>query len=160
MSTARIFRAALEYVPPAPKARLYRAELSGTAIIIPDVPKVRLYRAELSGTAAVLVAPLTGQTVEPLSTVTLTAVLLSAGPADSWTWRRISGPSVGIEGTGATRTFVAPATMDGTEVVIGVTATKDGVTSNERTVTIAALPQLSWIWDGTAWQAAPISVLA
>lgn len=140
------------------KVRLGRAELSGTAAI---VPKVRYGRLDLAGTAAVLVVPLQPQTVEPESTVNLAAGLVGGGSADSWAWRPISGPSIGILGSGATVSFKAPSAMPpGTSVVVGVRATVSGTQSPEQTVTITILPQLQWYWTGTVFAGSPSLVMS
>jgi hypothetical protein len=150
MTKALWARNALEAVPSNPKVRWGRSGLEGS---VPLVPKVRWGRSAVTGAAAVVVAALPDQTVEPESTVTIAASLLGGGAADSWTFRRVSGPSIGIAGTGASRTFTAPSAMPpaGATVVIGVTATLDGVTSPERTCTITVLPQVSWVWNGTTF---------
>lgn len=152
MSTVRDYRLSFE---PQPQLRDFRLDLTGTGVVLKTI---RDYRFDLSGTAGVLVAPLAGQTVEPESTVTVSASLLTAGPADSWSFRRVSGPSIGISGTGASRTFAAPSQdapvnpavpPQPSTVVVGVTATKDGVTSAERTCAVTIMPQTRWVWNGT-----------
>ena len=150
MSKLRLHGVALETPPPAPKLRVHQVQLTGAA---PLAPKLRVHGAAITGAAAVIVAVLPDQTVEPESTVTIAASLLGGGAADSWNVRRVSGPSIGIAGSGATRTFTAPSAMPpaGATVVIGVTATLDGVTSPERTCTITVLPQVSWVWNGTTF---------
>lgn len=100
------------------------------------------------------------QSVEPGSSVTVTAVLSDASTADSYTWRQISGPAITLSGTGNSRTFTAPHAMPpaGATVVLGVTATKSGVTSNETIANVVALPQVSWVWNGTAWEGSPTTI--
>nr|WP_167405787.1 hypothetical protein [Sphaerisporangium cinnabarinum] len=148
MSKLRVHSAPLETPPRAPKLRIHALSISGVA---PLAPRLRIHGAAMTGPAAVLLSALPDQTVEPESTVTIAASLVGGGSPDSWTFRRVSGPSVGISGTGATRTFTAPSAMPpaGASVVIGVTATIGGVTSPERTCTITVLPQVSWVWTGT-----------
>ena len=159
MSKARDYRLSYDVIPATPKVRDYRLDFQGSAL---SIPKVRDYRLDLSGAAAVIVAVLPDQTVEPESTVTIAASLLGGGAADSWNVRRVSGPSIGIAGSGATRTFTAPSAMPpaGATVVIGVTATLDGVTSPERTCTITVLPQVSWVWNGTTFVGAKHTAIA
>lgn len=155
MSKARWGRTALEPAPVLPKVRWGRSGLEGTHVL---APKVRWARVAVEGTAAVIVSPLAAQAVEPESVVTVAAALSTTGPADSWTFRRVSGPTIGIQGSGATRTFIAPSQDAPTNpavppqsstVVIGVTATKDGTTSAERTCTVTIMPQTQWVWNGT-----------
>lgn len=132
------------------KVRWGRSEVAGTANTI---GKVRWGRSELGGGGAVVINALNPQTVEPETVVSLTAVLSGGGTADSYTWRRVSGPAVAFIGTGATITFLAPSGMPpgGASVVVGVTATSGGTVSAERTVTITVLPQLRWQLSGTSW---------
>lgn len=145
MTTVRDYRLSLDVPPVAPVVRDYQLQLGGAGVVI---PRVRDYRLDLSGAAAVILMALAPRTVEPGLPVTLTATLVTAGPADSYTWRRISGDPVGIVGTGATATFTAPhqsaPTTPGawrsSEVVIGVTATKGGTVSAERTCVLTILP--------------------
>lgn len=149
MSLARLGRALLTSPTPAPKARIGRATLSGTVLV---TPKARIGRASISGTAAVIVTPPDPLTLGPGQAVALTAVLASGGAADTWTWRRISGPAIAMAGTGATRTVTAPSVMPpGASIVLGVTATVGGVTSAEKTVPLTVLPQLSWSISPTGW---------
>lgn len=132
------------------KLRIGRAGLDGTAVI---APKLRVGRGGLTGVAAVIVAPIAPQTVEPETTVIVTAALLGGGSVDSWTWRVASGLSVSLVGSGDTRSFVARSTMPpaGGQTVLGVRATVAGTTSPEVMVTITYLPQLSWLYDGSQW---------
>jgi hypothetical protein len=50
--------------------------------------------------------------VVPFSTVTLSGS--GTGTITSYTWLQLSGPTVVLSGSGATRTFVAPGTVNGT----------------------------------------------
>lgn len=149
MAVVRWGRADFEEVPSAPKVRWGRADFEGTAVV---VPKVRWGRADFEGVAAVLIAPIPNQSnVEPETLITVTTSVTSGHTADSWTWRRISGPTVTLTGTGGTRTFYAPSGMTGTTLVLGVTATAGGVTSPEQTVTVTTLPQVSWHYSAGTW---------
>ena len=132
-----------------PKVRWGRSEATVPAT---SVPKVRWGRSEATGAVSVTLAQLLHQTVEPLSTVTLTAVP-AAGSAvpDSYVWRRVTGATVALSGVGATVTFPAPAHIDGTYVVIGVKGIKAGIESAEQQVRIDARPQLTWAATSTGW---------
>lgn len=136
------------------KVRRYRTDVDGTAL---TVPKVRIYRTDVDGTAAVLLAPIANQTVEPETVVTVSTSITTGQTADSWTWRRISGATVTLTGTGGTRTLRAPSGMPptGASVTLGVTATSGGVTSPEQVTTVTGLPQLEWYWTGTQWVGKP-----
>lgn len=159
MSKLRIHRAEMVSVP---VLRIYRAEMTGSAVVI---SKLRIYRAEISGTAAVVVAPFTplASPVEPETLVSITAALLGGGGADSWTWRRVSGPASSLTSAGATATLKTPSVVPaqgqppvGATVVLGVKATIGSVVSAEQTITIPVLPQLEFAGVGSGpWAAAP-----
>ena len=81
--------------------------------------------------------------LEPWSTVTLTGAASTDadGTVASYAWRQISGTSVTLSGTGATRTYTAPATIAGDTQVFGLTVTDNlGATSTEDTVSCTVLP--------------------
>jgi hypothetical protein len=65
--------------------------------------------------------------IEPWSTVTLNASASTDadGTIASYTWRQISGTSVVLSGSGATRSYMAPATLAGETLVFGCTVTDD-----------------------------------
>jgi hypothetical protein len=146
VTTLRWHRASLEDASALVKLRWHRASLEGTSSA---TPTLRWHRASLEGTAAVIVAPIGNKAgIEPESTVVVTAVLLSTGPADTWTWRLVSGPSPSLSAVGSTATMTAPSNLNGTSFTIGVTATLAGVTSPEVTFTVGVLPQTEWWSDG------------
>ena len=132
------------------KVRWGRAGLDGTAVVGANL---RWGRAGVTGVAAVIVAAIAAQSVEPETTVNITAALSGGGAADSWTWRVVSGQPVSFSGSGASRAFVAPSLMPpaGGSSTIGVTATVGGTTSPERTVVITFLPQTRWQFVGGLW---------
>lgn len=151
MAVVRWGRSAFEAGPTIPKVRWGRSAFEGTA---PTTPKARWGRSALEGTASVVVAPLTGVTDRlPGTSVSFTAALASAGTADLWTWRQVSGPAVSLIGSGASRTFLAPSVMppDGATVVLGVRATVSGTLSPEVTVSTTVLPQRFWILQAGQW---------
>jgi hypothetical protein len=155
MAKVRIGRLELSQPATAPKVRWGRATLEGTA---PSTPKVRVGRLELIGTISVVVNPIPDQVVEPETIVTVGPVSLASGTADSYAWRRISGPAITLVGAAGsnTRTFTAPSyQVSGTPasavIVLGVTATLNSVTSAERTVTITVLTQTIWDYIGGSW---------
>lgn len=149
MTRARWYEAGGQNTPASPHVRWYEAGGTGTA---PASSRVRWYEAGGNGTAAVKVTPLPDlSNVEPGTTVTVTAALAGGGSADSWNWRVVSGPATGLFATGATITFTAPSDINGTSLVIGVTATIGPTTSTEDTFTVTALPQTEWYWTGTGW---------
>lgn len=139
----RAYRASTVGTAPAdaPRGRAYRAASTGT---VPASRFGRAYRAAVAGTASVLLVPFAPRTVEPMSTVSLTAGLVGGGIADSYSWRQISGPTVSLSGSGGSRSFAAPSTMAGDVVVIGVQATVGDTTSAESLITITVPPQIMW----------------
>jgi len=148
--TGRIYKASMTGAVAA-KGRLFKASLTGSA---PVGSKGRVYRTQLTGTAAVVIQPFANQKVEPLTPVTITAALApgSATP-DSYTWRVVSGTTVTLVGTGASRTIAAPAHSDGTFVVIGVKGVLAGVETVEQTIRIDTYPQLTWQATTSGWVA-------
>lgn len=144
MATGRISRLAL--VETGSRGRILRVSLTGVAL-----PQGRIHRVSTSGTAAVILAAFPGASVEPLSAVTVTAVVQSGG-TPTFVWRRVSGPAVTLSGTGSSRAFRAPALDAGGTLVLGVTATFEGTSSIEELVTIDIPPQIIWTRTGsTEW---------
>lgn len=143
MTTVRVYRAESAEPATPPKVRIYRAESAGA---VAAAGKVRVYRAESAGTAGVVVAPMASQTVEPEALMTVTASLVGGGAADSWLWRRVSGPALStFSSAGAVATLRTPSAMPpGTTVVLGARAVVGSVTSAEVTVTLDVLPQTEW----------------
>lgn len=86
--------------------------------------------------------------IEPLSTVTLTATANTA--VTTWAWTQTAGPAVTLSGTGATRTFTAPATQAGTTLTFSVTADA----SPADTVDVEVLPHDVWVVQSGALVAA------
>lgn len=84
-----------------------------------------------------VIGTIAAKTVESLTTTSVTAS--SASTVTTWTWRQISGPTVTLTGTGATRSFVTPADPAGATVVLGVTASNPDGTSSEQTATVNVL---------------------
>lgn len=151
----RVYRSALTGTLPAdaPRGRVYRAGVAGT---VPAARKGRVYRARALGSAAVIIAPIPAETVEPETTVELTALLVGGTPAESYIWRVASGPDVTLMGSGHTRAFTAPSTLSGATVVIGVRAVVGSTTSTERLITTTVPPQIVWtrthtdpVWRGS-----------
>lgn len=78
--------------------------------------------------------------VEPFTLVTLASTVV-AGSVSNWAWTQLSGPSVSLSGSGASRTFIAPATTNTTTLVFQ--ATGDGTATDQ--VTVQVYPQLDWL---------------
>ena len=143
MTTFRIASLTVSPVAVAPKLRI-------SSVRVPSAvtPKLRIASALLTGPLRVKVLDIPAVTVEPLDTVSVVTNLEAGLVADSYTWRQISGDTVTLVGSGANRTFVAPANPVGASVVLGVTATKDSITSAETQATITVLPQTEWVFVG------------
>lgn len=155
MSKLRVYQSTLSS-PAGVKLRVYQSTLIGTG---PATSKLRVYQSTLSGTQAVRVNVIDPITAGPNEPLTLTASLVAGGSADSWAFRRISGPAVSFAGTGAVRTFAAPAVQPPNlgELKVGIIATIDGVQSPEVVVTITLLPYTRAYWSGTAWVGSSIA---
>lgn len=156
--TLRVYRGAVTGTAPSggPKLRVYRAAAVGT---LPVSGKLRVYRERIAGTVAVVLAAIPDRTVEPMTSVEVTALLTSGTPGDSYTWRQVSGPTVSFFGTGHTRSFTAPSALDGAVVVLGVRTTVGGTLSPEVLVTINVRPQIVWTrtFSDPAWRGTRIS---
>lgn len=78
--------------------------------------------------------------VEPYSTVTLAAVASGGTSPYSYTWvQTVGSPAVTLSGSGASRSFVAPALLNGTTLTFQVTATDTTTQTATDTVTITVL---------------------
>ncbi len=95
-------------------------------------------------------------TVEPYALVTLdgSASTDPDGTIVDWSWMQVGGtPTVNLAGSGDSRTFDAPATVNGTALTFELTVTdNEGVTGSD-TCTVQLLPHTWWlIDDGIAQQ--------
>ena len=84
------------------------------------------------------------QSVQPWDTVTLTGT-------GTGTWSQVSGPAVTLAGSGSTRTFTAPATMTGRQLVfdyggdtvtVSVAAARHGIVGSSGAVTPVRLKRV------------------
>lgn len=133
--------------PPAVTTRWVSAGASGAG---PEVARTRWVSAGAAGAVAVRLDPIASRTVEPVTTVTITATPAPGSPTpESYVWRRISGASVTLNGSGATRTFLAPAGMPptGAFVTLGVAGVIGGIPGDEQVFTISTPPCLLWAWE-------------
>lgn len=88
------------------------------------------------------------QTVDSFATVTLTGAASSDsdGAIASYAWSQVSGTAVTLSGSGATRTFTAPANSAGTSLVFGLTVTDNGgATSTQDNMAVTVLPHVEWL---------------
>lgn len=112
-------------------------------------------RIRVTSTVTLTVSAGTGRALEPFDTVTLSAS--ASQPPDSWLWEQTDGAAVTISGSGASRTFTAPATLNGTTLTFQVTAAKSGTTPAVAQVTYTVYPHTTW--RGTAnGDIAPVTV--
>lgn len=87
--------------------------------------------------------------IEPFTTVTLTGTYTGAAPT-SWTITRNGGTggTVTLSGSGNTRTFPAPASLDQETYTFDIEGTLGAATDTD-SVTITVLPHPEWRWNGT-----------
>jgi hypothetical protein len=129
----------------APNVRLDNLRIYNTALTAAEV-------AEVAGTAVGASEPPPPENVPPVaragadkaadtgSVVTLSGSTSSDsdGTIASYTWRQVSGTVVALSGSGASRSFTAPATPG--SLVFGLTVTDNaGATSAEDTVTVTVV---------------------
>lgn len=136
-------------------AAVGKGHLSSVVATVPVVAPVG--KGQLSSVSAVVpslfsVEAGAAQTVEPFATVTVTATPVN-GSVASWEWVQSGGsPAVVLQGTGATRTLKAPATVSGAVLSFLVTG-NNGVQSATDSVNVTVYPNDWWVFDGSAWVA-------
>lgn len=162
MTVLRTYSVSLENVASS-KLRVHHTSLDA---VVDPVAKLRVHRAILAGTpATVLVAP-DPVFLGPGQEQTITVETEDGVPATTWTWRTISGPSLSMSGSGATRKLTGPHLWNqyATQPLgsppapavteIGVQAVRDGIISKEIIVQVTTYPQSSWTRTGTTWRGA------
>lgn len=100
---------------------------------------------QLSATAASPPIPDAGpdqSNVTSFSTVTLSGSATNGTP-DTWTW--VAPGGITLSGTGATRTFTAPANAAGISLTFSLTVTNANGTSSADTVVVNVLPHNEWM---------------
>lgn len=90
------------------------------------------------------------RSVNSQDTVTVTASI--TGTVSAWAWSQTAGPTVTLTGSGNTRSFTAPATVDGTAITLQAIATISGVDSPAGSVTIACRAHQWWVKRSTGWE--------
>jgi len=106
--------------------------------------------------------------VEPGAVVTLDGSGSSASSGttlSAFGWALVGGPAVTLSGTGATRTFTAPGSVDGVALTFRLTVTDSGGATSTDDVTVLVLnstrfelsaggqwvPELRHVFDGSVW---------
>lgn len=131
--------------------RVYSAEVSIPA------PKARVYRAELLSAGQATLGPsLLG--VEPGVTVTLTAS--ATGTVASWAFTQTAGPAVTLVPSGASVSFVAPPTSTTQTVTVSAVATlTSGSVTAAGTADVEVLFATEYVNSGTAWVPAVLQTM-
>jgi hypothetical protein len=153
---ARIRVGGITASTPATPPRIRIGGITASGAVPATAGRIRIGGITASGPAAVVLNPLEDRVVEPLSPQTITATLApSSATPTSWSWRRISGATVSIVGTGPTITIEAPGHIDGTFVELGVKASLGGVDSAEQRIRIDTLPALRLLATSAGWVPEP-----
>jgi hypothetical protein len=113
----------------------------------------RLTSLRGGGTAlSVILVTLNGPTTaEPNETVTITAVVTGGTPS-TYSFNQTTGVTVALTGTGASRTFVAPALPDGTILTFEVTVTRAGAADATASLEIDVWAAAEYILTSTGWE--------
>lgn len=90
--------------------------------------------------------------IEPYATVTLTGSATGGSGSLTYTWTQLTGTTVSLSGSGASRTFIAAPTISGETPTFRVSVT-DGVTTQTDDVAITVLPHNFWAKAGGTWVA-------
>lgn len=164
MSTLRVYGTSLTAQQQL-KLRVHKASLSAA---VPTVTKLRVHKVSATAVAGVVVTVPSSLTAGPGQALTVTATLETGGSA-TWQWRKISGPAVGLNNGANQVSFAVPSVWNADTsqpltgdpgpvvLVLGVSATVDGVTSPEVRCEITILPQLSWTRGNTSWIGAGVA---
>lgn len=88
-----------------------------------------------------------GRSLEPFETVALSAA--SSVVPDSWLWEQTDGAVVTLTGAGQSRTFVAPATLEGSTLTFQITVAKAGAAPAVDTISFTVLPHTMWRQQGS-----------
>jgi hypothetical protein len=84
--------------------------------------------------------------VEPFTTVTLDGSDSTSGNGNtlSYLWTQTGGPEVALSGTGAVRTFEAPASLNGATLTFQLRVNNGAATSTADTVQVQVAPHTIW----------------
>lgn len=112
--------------------------------------RLRIYGVSLEQIVASVPDLGAARTVESRSAVSLTATV--TGSPSAWTWTQTAGPTVTLTGSGASRSFTAPATVDGALITIQAVATISGIDTQPGSVDIAVRAHQWWVLRSTGWK--------
>lgn len=120
--------------------------------------RLRIYDVSLEQVAAAIPDLGSDQLVESQSTVNITATV--TGSPSSWTWTQTAGPTVTLSGSGASRSFTAPATVDGALITLQAVATISGIDTPPGSVNIAVRAHQWWVRRSGVWKpfASPVII--
>jgi hypothetical protein len=90
------------------------------------------------------------RTVESQATVTITGSI--TGTPDSWTWTQVAGTTVSLSGSGGSRSFTAPATINGETITIQAYATFGASDTPVGSVDINVRAHQWWVLRTGVWQ--------
>jgi len=113
-------------------------------------PRLRVYQIELSSVVTPTPVLPANQTVESQALVTLTATISETPSA--WDWTITGTPTATLSGAGATRTFTAPATVEGAVYAVTAQATVSGVPTAVASTQITVRAHQWWVKRGTVWK--------
>ncbi len=105
-------------------------------------PRDLITRIRGRAAASITVTVGSGRNVEPYESVSLQAA--ASRVPDSWAWEQLDGYPVQLAGSGSARTFVAPATLNGSDLTFRVTATIVGGTPALATIVHHVYPHTMW----------------
>ncbi|MCA9327223.1 hypothetical protein KDA14_01720, partial [Candidatus Saccharibacteria bacterium] len=127
----------------ADDAYLYRTFDGGGTANMPVYRYPVAYGAGTGGGGILANAGSDQTNIEALTTVTVSGQASGGTGSYVHNWSQTAGPSVTFTGTGASQTFLAPASLLGTTVTLEYTA-DDGSNTGSDTIDITVLPHPYW----------------
>jgi hypothetical protein len=137
----------------ASKLSVYQIEATAGPI-----SKLSVYEIEAVAATTPIINAGVDQTVKSKVTVTLTASV--TGTSVTYTWTQTGGTTVTLSGSGASRTFTSPTTINGTVLTFSVSAVADSIATTTDTVQIFIKPHQWWVLRGSTWQPFALVVIS